>query len=44
MNVEKDIKHLPAGYIDWRKKTENLIEKAKLNAVLHVDADMLALI
>ena len=43
MKAEFDIHSLPNGYIEWRSKIENLIEKAKLNAAIHVNTDMLSL-
>ena len=43
MKAEIDTKNLPDGYAEWRSKIENLIEKAKLNAAIHVNTDMLSL-
>lgn len=37
------MKNLPTGYTEWRKRIEHLIENAKLNAAIHVNADMLSL-
>ncbi len=34
---------LPSGYNEWRKKIEVMIETSKLNAALHVNADLLQL-
>lgn len=34
---------LPSGYVEWRKKIEVMIETSKLNAALHVNADLLQL-
>lgn len=34
---------LPSGYSEWRTKIEGLIEASKLNAVLHVNSDLLNL-
>lgn len=36
MNAQIDKYTLPDGYNDWRKRIENLIEKAKLNADIHI--------
>ncbi|MDE6649351.1 MAG: hypothetical protein K2K45_05430 [Muribaculaceae bacterium] len=38
-----DTNNLPDGYAEWRSKIENLIEKAKLNAAIHVNTDILSL-
>ena len=43
MKADIDTHSLPDGYIEWRSKIENLIEKAKLNAAIHVNTDMLSL-
>ncbi len=43
MKAEIDTHRLPDGYIEWRNKIENRIEKAKLNAAIHVNTDMLSL-
>lgn len=43
MAVGIDTHSLPDGYAEWRNKIENLIEKAKLNAAIHVNTDMLSL-
>ncbi|MBD5292769.1 MAG: DUF1016 domain-containing protein [Bacteroides sp.] len=43
MKAEIDTNNLPDGYGEWRSKIENLIEKAKLNAAIHVNTDMLSL-
>ncbi len=43
MKTEIDTHRLPDGYIEWRNKIENRIEKAKLNAAIHVNTDMLSL-
>lgn len=32
---------LPIGYNEWRKRIEEMIESSKLNAALHVNADLL---
>ena len=39
----KDESQLPLGYNEWRKKIEVMIETSKLNAALHVNADLLRL-
>ncbi len=36
MKAETDTNNLPDGYAEWRRKIENLIEKTKLNAAIHV--------
>ncbi len=43
MKAEIDTHSLPDGYVEWRNKIENRIEKAKLNAAIHVNTDMLSL-
>lgn len=43
MKAEIDTNNLPDGYAEWRSKIEKLIEKAKLNAAIHVNTDMLSL-
>ena len=43
MKAEIDTNNLPDGYAEWRSRIENLIEKAKLNAAIHVNTDMLSL-
>ena len=43
MKADIDTHSLHDGYIEWRSKIENLIEKAKLNAAIHVNTDMLSL-
>lgn len=43
MKAEIDTINLPDGYAEWRSRIEKLIEKAKLNAAIHVNTDMLSL-
>lgn len=44
MISEVDTQSLPVDYIERNKeKIENLIEKAKLNEAIHVDANMVLL-
>ena len=43
MKAVLDTIKVPDGYAEWRSKIENLIEKAKLNAAIHVNTDMLSL-
>lgn len=43
MTSELDTHNLPIGYAEWRKKIVTLIENAKLNAVIHVNTDLLSL-
>lgn len=43
MEKEKILSQIPNGYDSWRSSIEHRIEQAKLQAVLHVNKDMLAL-